>query len=68
MRVLLALPMKAESIGTVRFLKNINGLFFISEVEKDFEQTDPQIGYPKISRLASQSKHQYMIDVRDNAL
>lgn len=51
--------------GTVRFLKNINGLFFIQKLKKDFEQTDPQIGYPKISRLASQSNHQYMIDVRD---
>ncbi len=51
--------------GTVRFLKNINGLFFIQCLKKCFELTIPGIGYPQISQMASESSHDYAIDVKD---
>lgn len=51
---------------TVRFLKNIMGLFIIQELRKDFLLKDPLISFKKINDLASSvEENNVYIDIND---
>lgn len=43
--------------GTIRYLKNIVGLWIIQRLKRKWSQTDPSIGYPEISRAAREADH-----------
>ena len=51
---------------TIRFLKNITGLWIIQNLKKKWNQTDPTLGYPDIIQAAKGAERNYfMIDPDD---
>ncbi len=51
---------------TIRFLKNITGLWIIQNLKKKWNETDPSIGYPDIIAAAkSAERKDFMIDPDD---
>ena len=51
---------------TIRFLKNITGLWIIQNLKKKWNQTMPEIGYPEIIQAAKEAERtHFMIDPDD---
>ena len=51
---------------TIRFLKNITGLWIIQNLKKKWNQTMPDVGYPDIIQAAKEAKRDhFMIDPDD---
>ena len=49
--------------GTIRFLKNITGLWINQQLKKKWNETDPSLGYPEIIAAArAAEKQDYTID------
>lgn len=49
--------------GTIRFLKNITGLWILQQLKKKWNETDPSIGYPEIIAAArSAERRHFTID------
>ena len=49
--------------GTIRFLKNITGLWINQQLKKKWNETDPALGYPEIIAAArAAEKQDYTID------
>ena len=42
--------------GTIRFLKNITGLWILQQLKKKWNETDPQLGFPEIIAAASSAQ------------
>ncbi len=53
--------------NTIRFLKNISGLWIIQNLKKKWNETQPDIGYPEIIRAAETArKRHWRIDPDDD--
>lgn len=49
--------------GTIRFLKNITGLWILQQLKKKWNETDPSVGYPEIIAAARQARRKdFIID------
>ena len=49
--------------GTIRFLKNITGLWVIQQLKKKWNETDPSLGYPEIIAAARAAERKdFVID------
>ncbi len=45
--------------GTIRFLKNITGLWILQQLKKKWNETDPQLGFPEIIAAASSAQRRH---------
>ena len=45
--------------GTIRFLKNITGLWILQQLKKKWNETNPSVGYPEIIAAARAAEHRH---------
>ena len=49
--------------NTIRFLKNITGLWILQQLKKKWNETDPSLGYPEIIKAAREAvRRDFVID------
>lgn len=51
--------------NTIRFLKNINGLWFLQELRRGWNAQGKSLGFPDIIREVEKTSHDYALDVAD---
>jgi rhamnulokinase len=52
--------------GTIRFLKNINGLWFLQQLRKNWQDKGMNLSFPQIIEEVKQSQADYAVDAADN--
>lgn len=51
--------------GTIRFLKNINGLWFLQQLRKGWNEQGKGLGFPDIIQEVLKTEHNYKADAAD---
>lgn len=52
--------------GTIRFLKNINGLWFLQQLKKVWNEEGDNVSFPDIIEAVRQCEHEYAINAEEN--